>query len=189
MIVTCLNLMMICVQAGHVVSVSQATPIRPASRASWVLQDETITIRHPTRGIVTRVAPDGMTGVVEIKLFDGTNRLGWLEIAGVIGQTGGGDRRTDAKPTGSPASASSAGQRSRTRTLRKHRLMQRQRLAAIDAALGRMLQAALQAEAATPDGPILINPEVFAMPLVDVSQLVVNPMPVINLADLIVPVF
>lgn len=173
MFATCLTLLAISVQTGHVVTVPHATPLLHVGRDNWILQDQSFEVTRGTHAIVMRVAPDGVEGVVEVKIFDGTNRLGWVEAALLTVLGPPGNRQANLQPTESTRSVPSRRRPTNTSAIHKRRQLQNQRLARIDAMLGGMMQAALLADAVAYKGPLLIQPEVFQVPIVNISQLIV----------------
>ncbi len=173
MFATCLTLLVVSVQTGHVVAMPHATPLLHAGRYNWILQEQSFQVSVGTRGIVVRVAPEGMAGVVEVKIFDGTNRLGWVEAASltVLGPPTNRQGAIESKGLTGPTPGTL--RPTNTSTIHKRRQLHNQQLARIDALLGGIIQAALQADAVAYKGPLLIQPEVFQVPVVDVSQLIV----------------
>ena len=85
MLATWLTLCMVGVRPGEVVSIPRGTALVAADRFAWVLRDERpFKAQAGTRAIVVTVAPGGFAGVVEVRLFDATRRVCWLESAGLI---------------------------------------------------------------------------------------------------------
>jgi hypothetical protein len=48
------------------------------------LKDPFFRVPDPTSAIVTRIDPEGVEGVAELKVYDGTNRLGWVESRNLV---------------------------------------------------------------------------------------------------------
>ena len=166
MLTPCLVLLAVALSPGNVVTIPRATPLVAAGHFNWVLRDQPIRVAPNTKAIVTRVAPAGLAGVVEVRVFDGTSRLCWLDEVGLA----------PVRPPSASLPAPSAGQAVASRS----RLSQAGRVASdpsprrkvdlrrfdqVDAAVASMIQAALQAHAATPTGPMIFRPEVFGMPV------------------------
>ncbi len=53
-------------------------------KLNWKLREPAYVVPPRTRAIITRLAPDRLANVIEVKVFDGTDRLGSLEDIGVV---------------------------------------------------------------------------------------------------------
>ena len=140
MIATCLTLVAVALHAGHVVALPSATALVAASPVDWLLREHTLSAPTGTRAIVTRVAPEGFAGVVEVKLYDGTDRLWWTADTGLVSVAPADPGRGPKPPAASLRAAS--------RDVKKGAVADRRRrggrpsFGRIDAALAGMTQAA-----------------------------------------------
>lgn len=83
MISSCFVLLALALNRGDVTTISAGTTLIAPGKVNWTLREPTIPLVAPNRAIVTRVRPEGTEGVIEVKLYDGTDRLGWLEDTGL----------------------------------------------------------------------------------------------------------
>ncbi len=182
MLATCLILCTVSLRAGHVVPLPANTPLVAAGATNWALRERVFAVRGGTRAIVVQVAPGGLSGVVEVKVFDGTDRLAWLADDGrfaPLATTGDAGGATDR-----PAPVRNYERAEGPTLRRRHR--RRPDFAAVDAAVGSMIQTALRADAASPRGMAVFQMEVFRMP---VFAMEVFQMPVFGMDIFHMPVF
>ena len=186
---------------GNVVTLPVETPLVHPGFLNWGLQDPVATARPGTRAIVPRVAPSGVPGVVEVKVFDGTGRHFWLEDLGLtLVSPPGAANRPENSSSGSPGAEPPVRYARRQADARKRqRMQQRVNLMALDAAIGGMVRAALAApqssspallhvDIITPEviHPAVFNVPVFSMPVFDVE---IFSMPVFDVPIFSMPVF
>ena len=188
MLTTCLAVCVVALQAGNVVVIPRETPLVAAGHYNWVLREGSFAVPPGTRAIVLRTSPADLEGVVEVRVFDGTNRLAWLVAAGLTALTSGNASRGEASPADPAslsrvASRSAGGQEPSPRKRRKYRPDFR----AVDAAITSMMLAALSApppssRMVTSAMPVF-NMEVFTMPVfhMEVFSMPVFTMPVFNM--------
>ena len=84
MLATCFALLTLSLHAGDVVTIPASTMLVVPGKLNWMLREPAYVVPPETRAIITRLAPDRLASVVEVKVFDGTDRLGWLEDVGLI---------------------------------------------------------------------------------------------------------
>ena len=87
MLATCLTFCVMALHSGSVVTLAAPTPLVAAGEINWLLQDRPIVVPEGTRAIVVRLAPDHYANVVEVRVLDGTNRLGWIVANGLTALT------------------------------------------------------------------------------------------------------
>jgi hypothetical protein len=66
---------------GDVCTLPDGLKLVVPGKLNWAVQDPTFDIPRGTRAIVVRIEPKDVTGVAEVKVYDGTDRLGWLETS------------------------------------------------------------------------------------------------------------
>ena len=84
MLATYLALLAVSLRPGDVLTVPAKTVLIVPGKLNWLIGDPTLSVESDTRAIVSRSEPDGVAQVVEVKLFDGTNRLGWMSDSKLV---------------------------------------------------------------------------------------------------------
>ena len=106
MLTTCFAILAVALHAGDVFALPDETRLVAPGRLNWALGDPTFLVPGGPHALVVRVAPERTAGVVEIRLFDGTHRLGWLEDVGLTSVRADLARRPIDPPPPAPDGAS-----------------------------------------------------------------------------------
>ena len=152
-----------------------AAPVA-AGGLNWVLRDAMIAVAPRTRAIVLRLAPEGLAGVAEVRLFDGTDRLAWLAADDLspIRPPASAAAPATQRSTATSASIARYGRSSGPRPRRR-----RPDFRQVDAAIASMLRAALADAWTTPRAMSTPGMPVFHAPIAPVGQIMAVPgMPV-----------
>ena len=83
MLSTLFSLAVLSLHAGDVCSIPDGVALVQPGKLNWALRDPAFSVPPGTRAIVVRIAPQGIPDVAEVKVYDGTNRLGWIETSGL----------------------------------------------------------------------------------------------------------
>lgn len=79
MLTTILPCLILALAPGDVRTVLPSMTVTAPGKLNWYCKDPLIAVTKPTPAVVLRVNPEQVLGVVEVKLRDGTDRIGWLE--------------------------------------------------------------------------------------------------------------
>ncbi len=68
-------------RSGDVCTISQDSLLRDPGRSNWTVPDRVFRLAAGSRMIVTRINPEQTVDVAEVRIYDGTNRLGWISTS------------------------------------------------------------------------------------------------------------
>ena len=185
MLATCLAVLAVSLNPGTVITLPPNLPLVASGPINWALREPALVVKPGTRALVTRIAPGSLPGVVEVKLFDGTNRLCWLEDVGLP---------TPPPSMGDPSEPNSAESSQSARPVstglrRPRRRKFRPDFSQVDAALARLADDTWRTQAFVSTGPSVLMTPILSMPIasmpvfsMDVFSMPVFQMPVFQMA-------
>jgi hypothetical protein len=77
-------LSLVSLTSGDVVRLPANVALVEPGKLNWALKDHFFRLTEATSAIVVRMNPDGVDGVAELKVLDGTDRLGWVESRNLV---------------------------------------------------------------------------------------------------------